>query len=69
MPTSCTGPLRSDVETDSWENPGVFLPPFQYVSVDNLEPSGRHGRLQPRAVHTERESHARRAGREHADGV
>ena len=29
MPTSCTGPLRSDVETDSWENPGVFLPPFQ----------------------------------------
>jgi uncharacterized repeat protein (TIGR01451 family) len=44
MPTSCTGPLRSNVETDSWENPGVFLPPFQYVSVDNLgRPAGMDG--------------------------
>lgn len=24
MPTSCTGPLQSSVETDSWQEPGVF---------------------------------------------
>jgi hypothetical protein len=25
MPTSCTGPLQSSVEVDSWENPGAFV--------------------------------------------
>jgi hypothetical protein len=29
MPTSCTGELKTTIETDSWTSPGVFTPPFQ----------------------------------------
>jgi hypothetical protein len=28
LPTSCTGPLQSTVETDSWTNAGQYLPPI-----------------------------------------
>jgi hypothetical protein len=30
MPTSCTGPLQTSVEGDSWEQPGVFTAPKEY---------------------------------------
>ncbi len=44
MPTSCTGPVHTNVETDSWEQPGVFLSPFEYTFVDNLgRPAGMDG--------------------------
>ncbi len=32
LPTSCTGPLQTSVEGDSWENIGVFTPPFSYAT-------------------------------------
>jgi hypothetical protein len=31
MPTSCTGPLHTSVEGDSWERPGMFTVPKEYV--------------------------------------
>jgi hypothetical protein len=31
MPTSCTGPLHSTVEADSWSDPGVFSAPEEYT--------------------------------------
>jgi hypothetical protein len=30
MPTSCTGPLQTSVEGDSWEQPGQFTAPKEY---------------------------------------
>jgi hypothetical protein len=31
MPTSCTGPLHTTIEADSWSDPGVFAPPGEYT--------------------------------------
>jgi hypothetical protein len=31
MPTSCTGPLHTTVEADSWADPGMFAPPAEYT--------------------------------------
>ncbi len=31
MPTGCTGPPQTTVEADSWDDPGVFSPPVEYV--------------------------------------
>jgi hypothetical protein len=36
MPTSCAGPLHTSVEGDSWERPGVFTAPREYV-FQNVE--------------------------------
>jgi hypothetical protein len=44
LPTSCTGPLHTTVEADSWEEEGVFRPPFEYTFVNNLgQPTGLDG--------------------------
>jgi hypothetical protein len=44
LPTSCTGPLHSTVETDSWQNEGVFTGPFDYTFLDALgDPVGLDG--------------------------
>ncbi len=47
MPTSCTGPLHTTVEADSWAEPGVFSAPTEYVfqtGVGGLgEPYGLDG--------------------------
>ncbi len=44
MPTACAGPVRTNVEADSWEQAGAFRPPFQYTFLDNLgRPSGMDG--------------------------
>jgi hypothetical protein len=44
MPTSCTGPVHTTVETDSWEEEGAFRPPFEYTFKDNLgRPVGMDG--------------------------
>ncbi len=44
LPTSCTGPVRTTVEADSWEEEGVFTPPFTYLFKDNLgRPVGMDG--------------------------
>jgi hypothetical protein len=43
LPTSCTGPLRTSVEGDSWEQPGKFLAK-EYSFVNNAgEPYGLDG--------------------------
>jgi hypothetical protein len=42
LPTSCTGPLRSTVEADSWQHPGEFVP-GEYTSHDNAGPLGLTG--------------------------
>ncbi len=44
MPTSCTGPLRTSMESDSWEQVGQFTIPKQYT-FENLagEPYGQDG--------------------------
>jgi hypothetical protein len=44
MPTSCTGPLRTTVEGDSWEHIGQFSSPKEYTSqyLDG-EPYGQDG--------------------------
>jgi hypothetical protein len=44
MPTSCTGPLQSSVEGDSWANIGQFTKPFAYTFQNNLgQPVGEDG--------------------------
>jgi hypothetical protein len=44
LPTACTGPVHTNVEIDSWEQPGVFTAPFEYMFKDNLErPVGMDG--------------------------
>ena len=44
MPTSCTGPVRTSVEADSWQQEGAFLPPVEYTFKDNLgRPVGMDG--------------------------
>ncbi|HWX44504.1 MAG TPA: hypothetical protein VNY52_04185 [Solirubrobacteraceae bacterium] len=32
LPTSCTGPLQGSLQSDSWENIGVYSPPKEYSS-------------------------------------
>ncbi len=36
LPTSCTGPVSTTVEGDSWQEEGSFTPPFEYIFKDNL---------------------------------
>ncbi|HEY2141525.1 MAG TPA: hypothetical protein VGG98_05640 [Solirubrobacteraceae bacterium] len=36
LPTACTGPVHTTVEGDSWQEAGVFTPPFDYTFRDNL---------------------------------
>jgi uncharacterized repeat protein (TIGR01451 family) len=44
LPTACTGPVQTNVETDSWENAGAFTAPFGYTFKDNLgRPVGMDG--------------------------
>ena len=44
MPTSCTGPVHTSVEADSWQQEGAFKPPFEYTFKDNLgRPVGMDG--------------------------
>jgi len=44
LPTSCTGPMHTTLEADSWQNEGAFTPPIEYDSVDNLgRPTGLDG--------------------------
>ncbi len=44
MPTSCTGPLRTTVEGDSWEHIGQYSPPKEYTSqYPSGEPYGLDG--------------------------
>jgi hypothetical protein len=42
LPTSCTGPLRSTVEADSWQHPGEFVS-GEYTSHNNAGPLGLAG--------------------------
>jgi hypothetical protein len=44
MPSACTGPVHTTVESDSWREEGAFTPPFEYTFVDNLgRPVGMDG--------------------------
>jgi hypothetical protein len=44
LPTSCTGPLRTSVQADSWSQIGAFTEPFEYTSQNSLgEPYGQDG--------------------------
>ncbi len=44
MPTSCSRPFHTTVETDSWEQVGLFTEPFGYTLDDALEnPIGMTG--------------------------
>jgi hypothetical protein len=44
LPTSCTGPLKTSVEADSWVNAGQFTAPRQYTFQNTLdEPFGMDG--------------------------
>ncbi len=44
LPTSCTGPVHTSVEADSWEEEGVFTAPLEYTFQDNLgRPIGLDG--------------------------
>lgn len=35
LPTSCSGPLQTAIQADSWEEPGNFLPPTYYTFPQN----------------------------------
>ncbi|HEY5194100.1 MAG TPA: hypothetical protein VIJ39_09565 [Solirubrobacteraceae bacterium] len=41
MPTSCTGPLRTTVETDSWAHSGQFTAPFEAPAEPSLDGCNR----------------------------
>jgi hypothetical protein len=44
MPTSCTGPLHSTVESDPWAEPGQFTEPKDYTFQNSAgEPVGQDG--------------------------
>jgi hypothetical protein len=44
LPTSCTGPVHTTLEADSWQQERVFTPPFDYAFKDNLgRPIGMDG--------------------------
>jgi len=44
MPSSCTGPPQTTLETDSWQEQGVFTAPFVYTFVDSQgQPEGLDG--------------------------
>ncbi len=44
MPTSCTGPLRTSVEADTWTSAGAFSEPKEYVFANSSdEPYGQDG--------------------------
>ena len=44
LPTACTGPVHTTLEADSWQEEGVFTPPFEYTFKDNLgRPVGMDG--------------------------
>ena len=44
MPTSCTGPLQTSVEGDSWSNIGQFTAPKQYTFANDAgEPVAQDG--------------------------
>jgi hypothetical protein len=44
LPTECTGPLHTTLETDSWEEAEAFRPPFEYTFRDALgRPSALDG--------------------------
>ena len=44
LPTSCTGPVHTSVEADSWEQDGLFPPATEYTFLDNLgRPVGMDG--------------------------
>ena len=44
LPTSCTGPVHTTVESDSWEQEGAFTAPLEYTFLDNLgRPVGLDG--------------------------
>jgi hypothetical protein len=36
LPSACTGPVHTTLETDSWEQEGAFTAPFEYTFKDNL---------------------------------
>ena len=63
LPTSCTGPLQTSVEADSWKQPGVF------TSTLPTEPMESQDGCNQAAVHAEHQGHAGWAGGEHPDGV
>jgi hypothetical protein len=37
LSTACDGPVRTGLETDSWQNRGVFLAPFEYTLGEELD--------------------------------
>jgi hypothetical protein len=44
MPTSCTGPLKTSMSVESWEQPGTFTPPTEFtVQNSEGEPYGLDG--------------------------
>jgi len=43
LPTSCTGPLRTLVELDSWADPGQFTEPLGDLSSESLDGCARLG--------------------------
>jgi hypothetical protein len=44
LPTSCSGPLHTSMEADSWADPGQFTPPKEYTFQNILgEPFGMDG--------------------------
>lgn len=47
MPTSCTGPLHTSIEADSWEAPGAFGEPAEYVFESGPTGQGSGGIGEP----------------------
>ncbi len=44
MPTSCTGPLKTSMAVESWEQPGTFTPPTEFTFQNSEgEPYGLDG--------------------------